>query len=156
MDATEYFVRLFEKVSTIDSTPYLCVPKALEFRQEVCGGEDAVRQYSEGIAADGGKCMAELLGTEVLPTSPSQACCFTNVRLPLRVNGDQGRRIAKWMQESTAPEYETYLPIKFYEGGFWCRLSGQIYLTMEDFEWAAKVLLELSDRARAGEWKTGD
>jgi selenocysteine lyase/cysteine desulfurase len=155
MSSTEYFGRLFEKVSTTDNTPFLCVPKALEFRQKVCGGEDAIRQYCERIAADGGKRVAELLGTEVLPTS--QACCFTNVRLPLRFpEGEgQGQRIAKWIEEMTAREYETYIPTHFYEGGFWCRLSGQIYLTIEDFEWAAKILQELCDRAKAGEWKDG-
>ena len=58
----------------------------------------------------------------------------------------------KWMQELTPAEYETYPPIKFYNGQFWCRVSGQIYLTLDDFEWAAMTLLQLCERARQVEW----
>ncbi|PNH50627.1 hypothetical protein VD0003_g6540 [Verticillium dahliae] len=42
---------------------------------------------------------------------------------------------------------------KFYAGEFWCRVSGQIYWTMDDFEWAAKTLQQLCERAIAGEWR---
>jgi hercynylcysteine S-oxide lyase len=37
-----------------------------------------------------------------------------------------------------------------YAGQFWCRVSGQMYLTMEDFEWAAGTLLQLCERAKKG------
>lgn len=160
MEPHEYFSRLFDKVSTTDNTPYCCIPRALEFRSEICGGEASVRQYCEGIARLGGARMAEILSTEVLGSSSSsfRRCAFANVRLPLSlsvlgINAGSGRRVAKWMQELTPAEYETYLPIKFYKGEFWCRVSGQIYLTVQDFEWAAKTLLELCERAVKGEWK---
>jgi len=147
LDPRGYFSRLFAKISTTDNTPYRCIPLALKFRAEVCGGEANIRQYCEGIARKGGKKVAEVLGTDVLggASSSFQRCCFTNVRLPLTVeelgvNAGRGREVAKWMQEPTPAEYETYLPIRFYDGKFWCRVSGQIYLTVEDFEWAAKTL----------------
>lgn len=159
MDPREYFSRLFDKVSTIDNTPYCCVPLALKFRSSVCGGEAAIRAYCEVIARKGGDRMAEILNTEVLgsPESSFRRCCFVNVRLPLTlsdlgVDASSGREVARWMQELTPAEYETYIPIKFYAGGFWCRISGQVYLAVEDFEWAARVLLRICERARAGEW----
>ena len=81
-----------------------------------------------------------------------------NVRLPLSlealgVDASKGKDVAKWMQELTPAENETYIPIKFYAGGFCCRISGQVYLTVEDFEWAAGALLRICERAKAGEWK---
>ncbi|KAB5550004.1 aminotransferase family protein-like protein [Coniochaeta sp. 2T2.1] len=155
-----YFSRLFDKVSTTDNTPYCCIRVALKFRSEVCGGEASIRDYCEDIARRGGARMAEILGTDVLgrPSSSFQRCCFSNVRLPLTlaqldVDASFGKKIAKWMQELMPAEYKTYLPIKFYGGQFWCRVSGQIYLTVEDFEWAARTLLKLCDRARSGEWR---
>ena len=160
MDRAGYFSRLFDKVSTTDNTPYCCIPLALKFRSEACGGEARILKYCEDIARQGGARMAEILGTEVLgdPSSSFQRCCFTNVRLPLSleelaVGEDRGRRVATWMQELTPAEYETYIPIKFYSGKFWCRISGQVYLTLHDFEWAAKTLLELCNRAKTGEWQ---
>lgn len=158
---TDYFVRLFLKVSTTDTTPFICIPAALKWRQEVCGGEERIREYCENVAREGGKLMSELLGTEVLGESSNslQRCCFTNVRLPLTVaqlgvQEADGVRIAKWIQEEMPHKYETYIPTKFYAGAFWSRISGQVYLTLDDFEFAAQTLLELCRRAEAGEWKT--
>lgn len=153
----DYFTKLFDKVSTIDNTPYCCIPLALQFRAEICGGEDNIRNYCFELAIKGGKQMAEMLGTEVLPNS---GCCFATVRLPLTPaevglcegQDEDGKRVAKWMQELTPSEYETYIPIKFYAGGFWCRISAQIYLTVRDFEWAATTVARICERARVREW----
>lgn len=159
IDPHEYFSRLFDKVSTIDNAPYCCIPLALKFRAEACGGEAVIREYCESLARRGGNRMAEILGTDVLGASTSalRRCCFVNVRLPLTlsdlgIDETKGKAAAKWMQELTPAEYETYIPIKFYAGDFWCRISGQIYLTLEDFEWAARTVLELCERAKARQW----
>lgn len=160
MSNAEYFVGLFVRVATNDTTQYVCIPTALKFRHEVCGGEENIREYCERIAFEGGMRMAEIFGTEVLENKSQtlRRCCFTNVKLPLSLHGlgvtaSEGSKIAKWIQEKTPEEYDTYIPTKFFQGEFWSRVSGQIYLTLEDFEWAAKTLLELCRRAEAGEWR---
>ncbi|KAK1701078.1 pyridoxal phosphate-dependent transferase [Colletotrichum godetiae] len=160
LESRHYFSKLFDKISTTDNTPYCCIPTVLEFRSRVCGGEAKIREYCEYIARLGGDSMAEILGTEVLGASSAsfRSCCFVNVRLPLTLAeldayASAGRGIAKWMQELMPAEYETYIPIKFYAGGFWCRISGQVYLTLDDFEWAAQTLLDVCTRAKTGEWR---
>lgn len=99
--------------------------------------------------------MAEVLGTRVLGDSsaPFRRCCFVNVRLllslsELGIDTEDGNLVAKWMEELTALEYETFIPIK---SGSWCRISAQVYLTVSDFEWAAGTLLPICNRASAGE-----
>ncbi|KAI1124233.1 aminotransferase family protein-like protein [Nemania abortiva] len=167
----KYFGSLFEHVSTIDTSPYLCVLEALKFRNEICGGEEQVRAYSIGLAKEGGELMAELMDTEVLKskTGNQEECCFTNVRLPLDVDQEaddasatQGKSrilpgeadlVANWMTERSVNEFDTYIAVRYYAGAFWTRLSGQIYLDRADFAWAAGVLLELCARARRGDWR---
>jgi selenocysteine lyase/cysteine desulfurase len=182
------FGELFKKVSTIDPTPYVCVEEALKFRQLTCGGEAKIRAYCENIAKEGGKRMAEILGTEVMDntTHTLQRCCFVNVRLPLTIthgpasydpysrptleDPDVGKlqledgtvyiraadasKIAKWMTEKSIKEYETMIPVKFYAGEFWCRISGQIYLELKDFEWAGLTLKAMCKRVSNGEFKS--
>jgi hypothetical protein len=182
------FGELFKKVSTIDPTPYVCVQEALKFRELTCGGERKIRAYCENIAKEGGKRMAEILGTEVMDntTHTLQRCCFVNVRLPLTimhgpasydtypgptledpdvrklqsedgtvyVKAADASKIAKWMTEKSVKEYETMIPVKFYAGEFWCRISGQIYLELEDFEWAGLTLKEMCKRVSNGEFKS--
>ncbi|KAI1356179.1 aminotransferase family protein-like protein [Xylaria sp. FL0043] len=167
----KYFGNLFEHVSTIDTSPYLCVMEALRFRNEICGGEEQVRAYSMGLAKQGGELMAMLMGTEVLKskTGSQEQCCFTNVKLPLSVDRDNkaasagesrsilpedAPSVANWITERSVNEFDTYIAVRYYAGGFWTRLSGQVYLDRTDFAWAAGVLLELCARAERGDWKS--
>ncbi|KAI0396587.1 aminotransferase family protein-like protein [Xylariaceae sp. FL0594] len=170
-----YFSALFEHVSTIDTTPYLSVLEALKFREEVCGGEEQIRSYCSSLAKQGGELMASLMGTEVLETddSTSNQCCFTNVRLPLYVLEEEkdgaayARRgtgvhhrdaedVANWITERSVNKFDSYIAVRYYAGGFWTRLSGQIYLERADFAWAAGVLLELCGRVDRRSWRCLD
>ncbi|KAI1387442.1 PLP-dependent transferase [Hypoxylon trugodes] len=169
MSRRSYFVNLFEKVSTIDTTPYICVIEALKFRNQVCGGEERVRNYCINLAKEGGELMAAILGTEVLEnkTETLRNCYFTNVRLPLevaetaeepdesgqamrKVPAKEAKAVADWITITTVEEFDTFIATRYYAGAFWIRLSSQIYLDKADFEWAANVLLDLCTRVRKG------
>lgn len=60
------FVNLFQFVATADNSAYYCVPAALNFRQNLCGGEEAIYNYIRDVAQRGGDLLAMLLGTEVM------------------------------------------------------------------------------------------
>ena len=108
-------------------------------------------------------------------------CCFATVRLPLiigrhscsdvhvssatdgqapigpvsekqgQVTVEEAPMIVKWIMERAQKEFNTHIPAKIHAGAIWVRLSGQIYLVEEDFEWAAQVLKELCERVLKGE-----
>lgn len=134
------FVHLFDKVSTIDTTPYICVPEALRFRKNICGGEESVRNYCQDLVRAGGSRLAEILDTEVLENKSHSLhrCCFTNVRLPLKigpsptvdgnevekrvfVSVDEAPHVAQWIFDQTVKGFETFIPTKVYAGAFWVR-----------------------------------
>ncbi|KAI1078047.1 PLP-dependent transferase [Whalleya microplaca] len=174
---TRYFVHLFEKVSTVDTTPYICVIEALRFRRDVCGGEEHARSYCQTVARGGGELMAAIMGTQVLENSTGTLgeCCFTNVRLPLeiepigapiedrwehkhkpagkRIPAGEAHAIADWITKTSVDEFDTFIATRFYAGAFWIRISGQVYLERADFEWAAHVLLELCSRVKGEQEK---
>ncbi|TVY62748.1 Hercynylcysteine sulfoxide lyase [Lachnellula suecica] len=82
------FRSLFDFVATSDDTAWMCLPAALKFRDEACGGEEAIYTYLQKIAREGGDKIAEILGTEVmqepgLEDSELRRCAMVNVRLPL-------------------------------------------------------------------------
>lgn len=135
----------------------MCVPKALEFRRQVCGGEDTIRKYCQDIAQAGGQQIAGLLGTKVMKTESGtlQNCCFVNVELPLdfvqEFDPTDGARMAKWMMDQAMEKYDTYIPVKYHAAKMWARLSGQIYLELEDFDTGGRVLQELCQKVQRGE-----
>ncbi|RMD40490.1 hypothetical protein DV735_g4623, partial [Chaetothyriales sp. CBS 134920] len=61
------FVTLFQDIATSDSSPFYCVPAALNFRQNLCkGGDDGIYEYIRDIAQRGADLLALVLGTEVM------------------------------------------------------------------------------------------
>ncbi|KAE8415960.1 pyridoxal phosphate-dependent transferase [Aspergillus pseudocaelatus] len=176
------FEYLFEYVSTTDDTPWLCVPAAMKFRTEVCGGEDRIYAYLETLAREAGDIVARALGTEVMQepglkegeTSQLRRCGLATVRLPIavssataasgngggavtRVQGEDGTSylriqsslvstVSTWFRDTLFDRYETFVPVFQHGGWLWTRLSAQVYLEKEDFEWLGGVLKECCDR----------
>jgi len=156
------FTKLFEYTGTIDCAPYMCVPAALKFREEVCGGEGKIMAYCVGLARRGGDRLAEMLGTEVLENeegSLTKDSAMVNMRLPLeseggaaiKVGGSGPMGVVYWISKAMVEEYNTFMAVQYHGDAWWVRLSGQVYLQMEDIEWGAGVLLQLCERVRKGE-----
>ncbi|KAH2372381.1 hypothetical protein KXV98_008140 [Aspergillus fumigatus] len=164
------FEELFEFVATTDDTAYLCVPAALKFRSQVCGGEDRIYAYLEKLAMEAGDIVAAALGTEVMqepglkPGEVSQLrrCAMATVRLPFAVSGSeqdpktasarltlqaaQAAEVAGEIQKALVRDYGTFVPVFARGGWLWTRLSAQVYLEKSDFEWLAGVLNELCNK----------
>lgn len=87
------FESLFEFVATGDDTPYLCIPAALNFRNEICGGEERIHDYLYQLANESGDIFAHILQTEVIQEpglnhwseSLFRKCAMTTVKLPIPV-----------------------------------------------------------------------
>ncbi|PIA98656.1 putative aminotransferase [Cercospora beticola] len=159
------FVNNFEFTGTIDTNPYLCVGAALNWRARMAwngkNGEEAIMAYYIFLARKAGQIVAGILETEVMENSEGtlQNCAFSNVALPLSLQDDaEGTytvavAIAQWMSKVLVEEYNTFLAILIHGGRWWVRLSAQVYLDEEDFHWAGKVLQEVCERAKDGEWR---
>lgn len=165
-DIESEYIGNFEFVGTIDSSPYLCIPAAVEWRKAL-GGEKVIMQYCTKLAQDAGKMWAEELGTEAMDneTKTLSQCSMAMVRLPIDVEkvlqaaekvglgkDKIGSLVTIWMNTTLSGSYGTFLQTIFYGGAFWARLSGQVYLELSDFEGVVPSLKELCGRVSAGEW----
>jgi selenocysteine lyase/cysteine desulfurase len=162
------FVSMFEFVGTVDSAPYLCVKDVIEWRQRVLGGEEKIHTYILDLARQGGKEVAQILGTEVLKTSSGSLtdCAMVNIALPLvfedvgELVGEGGagyaadmkiprkdeEQISEWMRQRSIHDYNTYFMFFTLGNRYWVRLSAQVYLSIQDFVWAGETLREFCGR----------
>lgn len=159
------FAANFASIGTLDDNPYLCIPAALEWRKKITwegkSGEEAITGYMTSLARRGGQMVAELLKTEVLENAEGTLgdCSMTNIRLPVSINSlavddfAQAERIGQWMMRNMILEHEVAVNIMVYANAWWVRLSAQIYLTMDDFKHAGRMLQQVCLRAEKGEWK---
>jgi selenocysteine lyase/cysteine desulfurase len=156
------YINNFEFVGTIDNSNYLLVPEAVKWQEQVCGGEKAIIEYNTKLVQDGAKIVKDILGTSIMDNSTNTLtdCCLVNVALPLTASAEKipgantikaefGMKAVLWMQRVLIEEYKTFIAMYFFQGQWWIRLSGQIYLDLSDFEWAGKVLKEVCERAAA-------
>lgn len=164
------FELLFQNVAITDDTPYLTIPAALQYRSRIPGGEHGISNYIREIAFHGGNLVAQILETEVLgepnheQTGPCRIrdCAFANVRLPFMISDCssktmaeerpnelsnwrvlstlQAMKVAKWLQDELVAHHSTSVPAFIHNSALWVRVSGQIYLELEDFEWLGHVL----------------
>lgn len=159
------YITNFEFVGTLDNSPYLCIPAALEWRKKLVWkdkkGEAALKAYTQWIALAAAHLTAEKLGTEVMDNEEKSLtkCSLSNVRLPISIHEVAGGdfavaiKVAQWMAKTIVREYDTFLAIVIHNNAWWVRLSGQVYLTLEDFELGATKLLQVCERVKQGEWK---
>jgi len=153
------FTYLFDLCATSDLSPYFCIPTALAFREEACGGEARIRSYCTALARDAGDRAAQLLGTEVLDNAEGtlrRDVFMFNVRLPLGAgNVEMGAGgpvgVVQWMATRMLEEHGTFMALLWHGGCWWVRFSAQVYLELEDFEWGAEVLRGLCERVEKGE-----
>ncbi|CAG7925512.1 unnamed protein product [Penicillium olsonii] len=169
---------LFEFVATSDDSAYLCVPAALEFREKVCGGEEAIMSYCQRVVNEGADAIAAILGTEVMQEpdlkpgqeSKMRQCAMTTVRLPIGVasgkenesfddstlavlSQTEAPNAFSWIQTKLMDEYNTFLPVFQHGPWLWTRLSGQTYLETSDFEAVGGVLRGLCERVAKKEFQ---
>lgn len=151
------FVFQFSYTGTIDNGPPLCIPAALEFRKDICGGEEAIQAYCQALARDGEKLAVEILKSRTLPMPETKRVSFANVRLPIEISSSAAAdgdsipltdvpKVIDYVLERLARDYNTFVNIAFISGSLWARFSAQIYLQLEDFEYGAKALKELCQR----------
>lgn len=158
---TPNFVANFSSLGTLDDTPYLCTEAALEWRKKLVWkglrGEDAIMAYTQTLAQEGGRAVADALGTEVLENEHGTLgqCSLTNIRLPL--SDAEGvlklSEIAAWVQRIMTFDHKTAVNVFIYKNGVWVRLSSQVYLTLSDFQTAGFNLRTVCERADRGEWR---
>ncbi|KAF3937288.1 hypothetical protein ABW19_dt0201432 [Dactylella cylindrospora] len=144
--AKSNFTLQFEFNGTIDMTPYLCVPTALKYRQQI-GGEDAIIEYCHTLAYEGGAEVAKILGTEIMlpdASGPDRGrCTMVNIRLPLlSIPEKEVTAVYNGFTKDLGEREKTFVQVYVHGGKWWVRLSAQVYLEMEDFVWIAGVLKE--------------
>lgn len=155
VDAKTAFVSNFDFTGTTDNFSFLTIADVIGWRRNVCGGERAIHEYCDQLCRKGGRRVAEILGTKTLgDLDQTPACFMVNILLPLdrategfesRVKGNDGSTITvgNWMQQSMINHHQTFMPVFPFQGGWWVRLSAQIYLEESDFEWAGWTLKKL-------------
>ncbi|KAG6811148.1 hypothetical protein H0H92_008766 [Tricholoma furcatifolium] len=121
---------------------------SLDFRAEI-GGEERIITYCHNLAVEGGRCIAEILKTEVMEMSeaPQELIgTMVNVLLPL-TNILPSPEVMRALDNKLF-ERRAYAVIYYHNGSWWTRISAQVYnqlLEISDFEEFGNILIGLCE-----------
>jgi len=135
------FVDQFVWTGTMDLVPFLTVGTVLDFRQWL-GGEEEINAYCHSLALEGGKRMAEILGTEVMRGKDEHELTLNmvNVLLPISPDIKYTVGVDKILRDRLLNDWNTYLAHYPHNGKIWVRCSAQIWNEVSDFEYAGRAL----------------
>ncbi|KAG5651325.1 hypothetical protein H0H81_009078 [Sphagnurus paluster] len=138
------FVAQFEWNGTIDFTPYLSVSSALDFRNWL-GGEHKINEYCHKLAIQGGKVLAEVMGTRVLDPdgdlTVNMVSYIVPFQLPFPGNFLPTEEIEIKLKTKMLEEHKAYSAHFYHNGRWWTRCSAQVWNEVEDFENIGKAWL---------------
>jgi len=182
LKSSSQFLNQFNFIGTLDNSPYLCVKDSIKWRQEVLGGEERILEYQRELARKGGKIVADILGTSILENKEGclTDCAMVNVPLPFGIMPDgkvsdadkaktrnggetvqymvprnETSDVTDWIKVKLMEDYNTFIMIFPYHDRWYARISAQVYLDEQDFEWAGQTLKQISERVIKGEYNAG-
>ncbi|KAH9930085.1 PLP-dependent transferase [Fomitopsis serialis] len=131
---------------TADQIPYLSIGGAIDFRQWL-GGEAVINAYCHQLALDGGKRLAEYLGTKVLDETGEFTLNMTNVQLPLPTESANSEFYTPQARENILRDVTKKLLLDWnvsagffvHAGAWWTRCSAQVWNDISDFEYVGKA-----------------
>ena len=128
------FTAEFDYSGTKDNSAWLSVPAALDYMDSL--GVEAMRAYNNRLAGQA----ADMLAREwksIISADGRYRAAMASVKMPNSEGGDRikGRRLAVRLAE----EHKISLGIMAIDGGFWVRISAQVYNQLSDYELLAKV-----------------
>ncbi|WVR08776.1 hypothetical protein IAU60_005834 [Kwoniella sp. DSM 27419] len=152
------FIDQFSWTGTQDWTPFFSITFALEFRRKI-GGEKRIRDYCHTLAVEGGRRLKKKWGTEVMEVPNGElTAAMVNVALPHipppRDLKEQYKQLTYFMDKCF--EGNTFVAAYTHGGKWWARFSGQVWLQLSDFDYAADVIEQICRDIKAGKHLEGD
>ncbi|KAH3902853.1 uncharacterized protein SCODWIG_02116 [Saccharomycodes ludwigii] len=154
----------FAKTGTISYSPFLTIGKAIEFRKEVCGGEDRIRKYQMDLQQQAIPVIIKIFGpgAKLLQNKRSNLNPpgMFNIKLPV-LNYNQkyeillkkmildGSFFASFKQlcdHKMIYQHKVYAPFSLHNGDLWVRFSVQIFNEIDDYVIGAKIVAQVTSK----------
>ncbi|GEQ67685.1 hypothetical protein JCM33374_g1350 [Metschnikowia sp. JCM 33374] len=145
-DVENLLVSKFTFVGSDTFASLACIPTAIKFRNEICGGEDSIRDYCEGLARKVGQLTLEKWPGTQLFENPENTLLTAMVTLSVPIkqysqtfdptNADQIKRLLNFVGAHMIQNYQTFVPFAPHNDKVVIRFSAQVYNEISDYEYA--------------------
>lgn len=121
---------------TMDYSAWLAAKIAIAWRKQI--GEQNIQQFTNKMAWEAGLVVSKIWGTTLLIRQEERLASMVNVECYGNIKKEDVNQKMREFKEM----YGTFLPMFWFDGKSYVRLSGQIYNTIDEFEKVARDFME--------------
>ncbi len=138
------FQKYFNYQGTNDHTAWLSMTAAIEFRQNICGGDENIKKYIRNLCLNVNDLLVnKMWNTSNLLTDESYYAALVNIEMPTNNYTKCQMLQDQIYQNVDKNKYYSYIFIYQYENKCYIRLSCQIFNELSDYQWVAQRILHL-------------
>lgn len=152
----------FQFVGTENKSSIYSIPKAIKFREEVCGGEQNIKDYCNQLSENAAEKITKHVwpGMKVLKIDGAPTTALFNVQVPIEkylpsdFNRSELADCLLYLEEQICFNQSTFVPFCVYYDKVYARLSCQVFNTVEDYvEVCSRIEVEMSKLFGSGKYK---
>ncbi|CAF1041956.1 unnamed protein product [Rotaria sordida] len=132
------FQNEFFWLGTKDYSSYLTISDALDFRQTIANEID-IYNYNHQLAIQAGYLLAQMWNSSILISNEKFISTMNNIELPVIINTLDKMNI---LYQKLINQYNIFLPMIEFDKKFYCRISAQIYMELNDYQTVGKIVLD--------------
>ena len=138
------FQQYFNYQGTNDHTAWLSMSAALDYRENVCDGDDKIKKYIHELCIDVNNLLVnQMWNTSNLLTDDNYYGGLVNIEIPTN-NETRCEMLKEEMYSNVdGDKYYTWVPTYFYQNKCYVRLSCQIFNELSDYRWFGQRVLQL-------------
>jgi selenocysteine lyase/cysteine desulfurase len=124
-------------LGTKDYSSYLTISDALDFRQTIAS-ETEIFSYNHQLAIQAGNLLAQMWNSSILISDEKYISTMNNIELPLMIDTLDKMNT---LYQKLINEHNIFLPMFQFDDKFYCRISAQIYMELNDYQTVGNIVL---------------
>ncbi|KAI5953603.1 hypothetical protein KGF54_002975 [Candida jiufengensis] len=124
------------------------IPEAYKFRNEICGGEEAIYNHCHNLALKVGKLVSEKWGTSILDQpDKTQISTMVTIEVPTDKYPEFAKNWSKYdnLVYHKCFDKKAYIPCASHNGKLYARFSCQVYNELSDYDKGSDILIQVLD-----------
>ncbi|CAH2351856.1 putative hercynylcysteine sulfoxide lyase [[Candida] railenensis] len=138
------FIDTFWFAGSLNKASIASIIPAIQFRNEICGGEKAIQKYANDLAWESTKVIWNEYDRELFGADKESVTALLNIEVPISswLPEETPASVSTWLKEIEKQicfKYNTFVPFFYHGGKVWARFSYHMYNELEDYSYASKV-----------------
>lgn len=138
----DWLIDRFSFIGTKNFASILTIESSLNFRNNICGGEDQIFQYCFDLAEKAGELISNKWKSTILSSNTMVTIKVPLTEPELQIITNNYASILANTGRTMMMNDKTFVPFILHNGAIYARFSCQIYNELSDYDYASDILMK--------------